>query len=160
MRFILFTVFFQLCLIHTVFAESDAEFPQGWDKWPVHHSGQIFSADMALPNDLPPIVVETMKTYNWVNDGKGSRYNVRINPEKKASLGSHEYADGSTAVLELVDIKAILVTEHLAGTEQYGAYSFDGKDLSGAHKSLAPSVCTACHSGYGDSCIAGVCTKK
>ena len=136
-------------------AESDAEFPKGWENWPIHHSGKILSKETAIPADLPPIVIETMKTYNWVNDGKGSAYNVRLNPAQKAGA----YEDGPTGVLELTDIKALLVTEHLVGEPQYGAYSYDGKDISDAHPSLNPSACTTCHSGYGDACITGVCTK-
>ncbi len=138
-----------------VLAESDAEFPKGWDSWPVHHSGRILGKETAIPADLPPIVIETMKTYNWVNDGKGSAYNVRLNPAQKAG----DYKDGPTGVLELTDIKVLLVTEHLVGEPQYGAYTYEGKDISDAHPSLNPKACTTCHTGYGDACINGVCTK-
>ena len=147
--------FFFLTISSMAAAESDAEFPKGWENWPVHHSGKILGKETPIPADLPPIVIETMKTYNWVNDGKGSAYNVRLNPEQKAG----NYQDGPTGVLELTDIKALLVTEHLVGEPQYGAYSYDGKDISDAHPSLNPSACTTCHTGYGDACINGVCTK-
>ncbi|MFK5892984.1 MAG: hypothetical protein QM504_07160 [Pseudomonadota bacterium] len=140
-------------------AASDAEFPTGWDSWPIHHSGTILGKDTAVPDGLPAIVVETLKTYNWVNDGKGSKYNIRINPAQKAGLSSHKYNDGPTGVLELTDIKVLLVTEHLVGTEQYGAYTYDGKDMADAHPSLNTQTCTTCHTGYGDACITGVCTK-
>lgn len=136
-------------------AASDAAFPDGWDSWPIHHSGQILGKDTAIPADLPPIVQETMKTYNWVGDGKGTAYNVRINPSQKAGA----YADAPTAVLELIDIKVLLVTEHLLGEPQYGAYTMDKQEISGAHPSLAPATCTSCHSGYGEACITGVCNK-
>jgi|GEM_PF-728162 len=149
-----------LLITNQVFAESDAEFPTGWDSWPVHHSGTILGKDTAIPDGLPPIVIETVKTYNWVQDGKGSAYNVRINPAKTAGLASYDFGDGPTAVLELTDIKVLLVTDHLVGEEQYGVYTYDGKDISSAHPSLATQVCATCHSGYGDACVKGVCTKK
>lgn len=142
-------------LLPAAHAASDAEFPTGWDQWPIHHSGGIPDNQTPISGDLPPIVQETFKTYNWVQDGKGSAYNVRINPSQKAGA----YEDASTAVLELTDIKVLLVTEHLAGEPQYGAYSYDGADLSDAHPSLAPQACDTCHSGYGEACITGVCTK-
>ncbi len=150
----LITLNISLILAPGIWAKSDAEFPAGWDKWPIHHSGQILGKEKTLPENLPPIVVETMKTYNWINEGKGSAYHVRLNPAQKAG----NYQDGATGVLELTDIKVLLVTEHLVGEPQYGAYTYDGKDISDAHPSLAPQTCTTCHSGYGDACITGVCT--
>ena len=158
MKSILHTAFVAFILVSftTVYAESDAEFPTGWDSWPIHHSGTILGKETAIPSDLPPIVIETMKTYNWINDGKGSAYNLRINPKQKIG----DYEDMSTGVLELVDIKVLLVTEHLVGEPQYGVYTYDGKDISSAHPSLNTSVCSTCHTGYGDACVTGVCTKK
>lgn len=142
------------------YAASDAPLPKDWQSWPIHHSGQITSNKTAIPADLPPIVRETLKTYNWVHDGKGTAYNVRVNPAKAGiAKAKGKYADGPTAVLELVDIKAVFVTDHLLGDPQYGAWSFDGKDLADAHPSLAPKVCTTCHSGYGEACFSGICTK-
>lgn len=155
------TLFVALLSAGAAMAASDAPFPKDWQSWPVHHSGAIPSNKVAIPADLPPIVRETFKTYNWVNQGQGTAYNVRINPTKAASAkaAKGKFADGPSAVLELVDIKVLLVTDHLLGEPQYGAWSFDGKDLSGAHPSLAPKTCTTCHSGYGEACIGGVCTK-
>lgn len=142
-------------------AASDAPLPKDWQSWPILRSGVIPSNKTAIPADLPAIVRETVKTYNWVRDGQGTAYNVRVNPAQMPAVkaGKGKYADGPTAVLELVDIKAVFVTDHLLGEPQYGAWSFDGKDLSGAHPSLAPKVCQTCHSGYGEACITGVCTK-
>jgi len=142
-------------------AGSQALFPKGWDKWPVSKMGKIPGAKTPIDASLPPIVQATFKTYNWVQDGKGSAYNVRFNPaqEKAIAEGKGNIADGPTAVLDLTDIKVILVTEHLMGEPQYGAFSYDGKDISGAHPSLDPKVCTSCHSGYGEACKHGVCSK-
>ncbi len=151
----LLSIVLSLIFTTTAFAESDAGFPEGWDKWPIHHSGTILGKETSIPSDLPPIVIETMKTYNWINNGKGSAYNVRLNPAQKAG----HYEDAPTGVLELVDIKVLLVTEHLIGEPQYGVFTTDGKDISDAHPSLNPSICTTCHTGYGDACIAGICNK-
>jgi hypothetical protein len=142
-------------------AASDADFPKDWKMWPVVSVGEIPSNKATLPQDLPPIVLETIKTYNWINDGDGSKYSIRVHPEKLVSHKSHtgDFEDGPTSVLELTDIKAILVTSHLLGEPQYGVFTFDGKDISDAHHSLAPEVCQTCHSGYGDSCVAGVCSR-
>ncbi len=149
-----------LSLSVAVQAASDAEFPQGWSDWPVVRSGAISGSDSPIPTNAPAIVQETIKTYNWVGEGKGSAYNVRINPAQKQAVAAGKgYRDGPTAVLELTDIGVLLVTEHLLGEPLYGAYSVDGKDLSGAHPSLAPSTCNTCHTGYGEACINGVCSK-
>ncbi len=144
------------------YAGSDAEFPKGWDSWPVVGSGVIPDNQSPIPDDLPAIVKETIKTYNWVQDGKGSKYNVRVNPAHMDAYKARteEYPDGPTAVLELTDIKALLVTEHLLGEAQYGAYTYDGKDIADAHPSLNPKTCKTCHTGYGEACISGVCSHN
>lgn len=144
-----------------VFAGSDAPFPKDWQSWPVTHSGAIPGSATEIAPGLPAIVKETFKTYNWVADGKGSAYNVRLSPQAKepAAAGNGKFVDGDSAVLELTDAKVLLVTSHLLGEPQYGVYSYDGKDLSGAHPSLAGKVCSTCHSGYGETCMAGVCSK-
>ena len=109
-----------------------------------------------------PIVQATIKAYNWIQDGKGSAYKIRINSAQKGaySAGKGQYADTVTAVLELTDIKVLLTTEHLLGQPQYGVYTYDRKDISDAHPSLKMQTCTTCHSGYGEACIAGVCSRK
>jgi hypothetical protein len=144
-----------------VFAGSDAAFPKDWQAWPITHSGTIPGSASVIAPDLPPIVKETFKTYNWVDDGKGSAYNVRLSPQAKgpAAARNGKFADGDSAVLELTDAKVLLVTGHLLGEPQYGVYSYDGKDLSSAHPSLAGKVCNTCHSGYSEACVAGVCSK-
>lgn len=143
-------------------AGSDAEFPKGWEKWPVLSSAAIPDNQTPIPDDLPAIVKETIKTYNWVQDGKGSKYNVRVNPAHMDAYKARtkEYPDGPTAVLELTDIKALLVTEHLLGEPQYGAYSYDGKDIADAHPSLNPKTCMTCHTGYGEACVSGICSHN
>ncbi len=146
----------------TAQADSDAEFPGGWKSWPVLSSAAIPDNQSAIPDSLPAIVKETIKTYNWIQDGKGSKYNIRVNPAHaeayKARTG--DYPDGPTAVLELTDIGVLLVTEHLLGEPQYGAYTYDGKDVSEAHPSLSPEACVACHTGYGEACVTGICSHN
>lgn len=137
-------------------AESEAAMPEGWQDWPVVKEGRIPSNDKPIPDNAPAILKETITTYNWINDGKGSDYAIRFHPDKK---GASEYKDGPTAVLHLKDIGVILVTEHLMGDPVYGAYTVDGKDMSGAHPSLKPKACRDCHSGYGESCPNGVCSQ-
>ena len=56
----------------TLHAASDASFPTGWENWPVTKSGAIPSNQTLIPADAPPIVKETVKTYNWIQDGKGA----------------------------------------------------------------------------------------
>lgn len=142
-------------------AQSDAEMPTGWENWPVVKEGAIPDNQTAIPADLPPIVQETVKTYNWVNDGKGTAYLVRIHPDKLEAYqsGATEFADGPTAILDLTDIGVLFITEHLVNEPLYGTYSYKGDDLTGAHPSLGTQTCVACHSGYTDVCVAGVCAR-
>jgi len=136
---------------------SDAAYPEGWESWPVEHSNRIPPAGEDL-TALPPVVANTFKAYGWVNDAKGSAYNVRINPASRNEGGP---PDGPTAVLELTDIGAIFVTEHILGEPQYGAFSIaDKSDISQAHPSLNMKTCINCHTGFSDLTQAGVFALK
>lgn len=144
---------------HAAYAKSNADFPVGWEEWPVVATGTISGTETALPADMPAILRETFKTYNWINEGKGSFYNVRVNPTQKDAYlaGKGQFDDGTTAVMELVDIKVLFVTEHLLGEPQYGAYAFDGTDLMGSgHVSLEHKTCVSCHSGFTQFFLSGV----
>lgn len=143
-------------------AGGDAAFPKGWESWPVVAQGAIPGKDTPIPADAPAIVKETVKVYNWINEGKGSAYKVRVNPAQASVHAARkgDFADGATAVLELTDIKALLVTDHLVGEPQYGVWTFDGKDITAAHPSLETKACTTCHSGYKDACFKGVCATS
>lgn len=141
-------------------AGSDASFPEGWENWLVVKEGAIPDNQTALPADLPAIVRETVKTYNWINDGKGSPYRIRVNPAVMDAYAKRgPYDTHSSAVLELTSAKALLVTEHMGGQPLYGAFSVDGKDIAEAHPSLAPQVCTTCHTGFEDACTLGICSQ-
>lgn len=140
---------------------SDIKFPKDWKNWPVSSSGTIPARNAKLPADLPLIVKKTFQTYSWVNNGKGSAYNLRVSPKQRSNFKQkRKYKNRPTAVLELTDIKVILVTGHLLNEPQYGAYSYDGKDMSSAHPSLAPKACVNCHTGFGEACKTGICNPK
>ncbi len=144
------------------FAQSEAKLPGDWESWPVTAAGKLTGSDTAIPGDAPAILRDTLKAYSWLNNGKGSAYEVRVNPRAMGAYTSRDgkYSDGETAVLFLTDINALLVTEHLLGQATYGVFSADGKDIAGAHPSLAPQVCKTCHSGYSDICVGGLCSTK
>ncbi|OGX37232.1 MAG: hypothetical protein A3D87_09405 [Omnitrophica WOR_2 bacterium RIFCSPHIGHO2_02_FULL_50_17] len=148
--------------VTTACAKSNADFPQGWEGWPIVATGSIPGNKTILQSDAPAIIKETFKTYNWIQDGQGSFYNVRVNPEQKEAYlaGKGEFADGLTAVMELVDIKVLFVTEHLLGEPQYGVYTYEGGDLMGSgHVSLERKACISCHTGFSEFFRNGV-TKR
>lgn len=154
-------IFFLLLVPFVGWAESDVDYPEDWRNWPIVGTGKISGVETPISADLPRIVIDTFKTYNWVNDGKGSAYEIRVAPAEQEAWkkGSTDFEDGPTAILDLTDIGVMLVTGHLLGEAQYGVYSHEGKDLSMAHPSLAPKVCATCHTGYGVYCNNGICRK-
>lgn len=146
----------------SAFAQSETKFPNDWKTWPVTATGTISGAETPIPANAPPILRDTLRSYNWINNGKGSAYEVRVNPAQMNTYLAHngKFIDGPTAILVLTDINVLLVTEHLLGQPSYGVFSVEGKDITGAHPSLAPQVCRTCHTGYSDICINGVCSTK
>lgn len=160
--FVVAAFFAVLFGVATASAQSEAKFPAEWKSWPVTASGKLTGTDTPIPADAPAILRDTLKAYGWVNNGKGSAYEVRVNPKAMDvyTARNGKFADGPTAVLVLTDINALLVTEHLLGQAAYGAFAADGKDLSSAHPSLAVQTCKTCHTGYADLCIGGVCSSK
>jgi hypothetical protein len=137
-------------------AQSVAQFPTGWDGWPIHHAGTIPPKGTPIPVDLPEAFQATFRAYNWVNDGKGALYNIRM-ATRIIGLDREALPDGATGVLELPELKVLLVTEHRDGKPLYGAYAYDGTDVSGLHPSLAAKFCNACHAPYKKIYVAGVC---
>lgn len=137
-------------------AQSVAPFPIGWDTWPIHHTGAIPPKGTAIPVDLPEAFQSTFRAYNWVNEGNGAAYNIRM-ATRVIGLDRNALPDGSTGVLELPALKVLLVTEHRGGKPIYGAYAYDGTDVSGLHPSLAAKFCNACHASYKEICVASVC---
>lgn len=144
-----------------VYASSDVEFPAGWEDWPIISTGVIPGSEEPVSRDLPKIIQETYKTYNWINDGKGSVYNVRVHPDKMEEVMSDtkDFSDGVVAIIEFTEIKVFFVTEILLGDALYGIYTFDGTDMEGAHESLKKKTCIICHTSYVDFFESGV-TKR
>lgn len=137
-------------------ADSVAAFPTGWETWPVHHTGAIPPKGTVVPTDLHEAFQSTFRAYNWLNEGKGAAYNIRM-ATPIIGIERNALPDGLTGVLELPAQKILLVTEHRGGKPVYGAYGYDGTDLSGAHPTVAAKFCNACHASYPDVCVNGVC---
>lgn len=137
-------------------AQSVADFPTGWETWLVHHTGVIPPKGAVIPADLHEAFQSTFRAYNWLNDGKGAGYVIRMAP---SIIGVDRAAlpDGVTGVLEIPALKFLLVTEHRGGKPVYGAYAFDGTDISTAHPTVSAKFCNACHGSYPDVCVNGVC---
>ena len=139
-----------------------AHYPPHWQSWPVLKQGRIPPKGADLPADLPAIVRQTFKTYSWINEGRGSSYTIRIDPDKK---GTHDYGTGPTAVFHIHKIGVLLVTGHLRGISVYGVYTDSGKDISGSHPSLRVRVCRGCHASHGQhtsgrfGCTKGICSQ-
>jgi hypothetical protein len=149
---------FSLMMIVSVSAraESVAGFPTGWESWPIHHTGTIPPKGTVVPVDLPEAFQSTFRAYNWVNEGGGAAYNVRM-ATPVIGIERNALPDGLTGVLEIPVMKILLVTEHREGKPVYGAYGYDGADLSGAHPTVSAKFCNACHESYPKVCVNGVC---
>lgn len=146
-------------IVNSSLAASMASFPEGWQSWPVVKRSKVYSADTKLPEDAPLFVQESVYSYTWINEGKGSPLTIRVHPDKLEQFKTHgPYTDGVTviAVAEFADI--IWVTEHIGGYPIYGSYSFTGKDVSDSHPALDPDFCHRCHYTYKDICVNGTCS--
>ncbi len=137
-------------------AQSVADFPTGWETWPEHHSGSIPPKGAAIPKDLHEAFQSTFRAYNWLNDGKGAGYVIRMAPSI-IGVEREKLPDGPTGVLEIPSLGFLLVTEHRDGKPVYGAYTFEGADISTAHPTVSAKFCNACHDSYPDVCVNGVC---
>lgn len=144
----------------TVFAESMASYPSGWEQWPVVKESVNLPADVVLPDDTSLFIQESVSSYSWINNGQGSPLTIRVHPDKIEQYKTHgPYTDGITAVA-VSEVEGIIwVTEHIAGEAIYGSYDRQGKDISSNHPSLAPEFCSSCHTRYKDICKNGTCTE-
>lgn len=139
-------------------ADSLASFPQNIDEMILVKQSIIPGNDVVLPSDTPLFLQETVKMYNWINDGKGTKLNIFIPKNKMDEYKQHgPYSNGITAVAIYEDQNIIFVTEHIAGQPLYGTYNRQGKDLSDGHPSFNIETCYQCHEGYADICKNGTC---
>ena len=147
-----------LCLSGNAAADSEASFPADWRSWVLIKETVIPDGATPLPDGIPPLFIETIKTYNWINNGQGTRLHIYVNPTALAAYGTHgPYEDGPTAVGVYEDADIVFVTEHLMGEPLYGTYDLDGNDISTKHATFATEVCGRCHQGYSEICIGGTC---
>ncbi len=139
-------------------ADSLATFPKNIDKMLLVKQSVIPGNDVVLPDDTPLFLQETVKMYNWINNGKGTKLNIFVPKNKLNEYKKHgPYSDGITAVAIYEDQDIIFVTEHIAGQPLYGTYNRQGKDLSNSHPSFKTDICYQCHEGYSDICTNGTC---
>ena len=137
---------------------STASFPAEWKTWTLVKETAIPGRDVPIPDGLPPLFVDTIKTYNWINDGKGTVLRIYVNPKKLDAYRTHgPYTDGPTAVAIYAEVGVLFVTEHLLGEPIYGTYDLGGRDLSSTHPTLSVDVCSRCHVGYAETCGGGTC---
>lgn len=149
-----------LFMMNKAFAESNASYPEGWEKWPVVKESMNLPADTVLPPDTSLFIQESVRAYAWINNGQGSALTIRVNPEKLEQYKTHgPYSDGPTAVAVSEAQGIVWVTEHVGGMAIYGSYDRNGNDTSSMHPSLEPSFCESCHTTYKDICINGTCTE-
>jgi len=139
-------------------AESIASFPKDLNSWVLVKESIIPGKDVILPDDTPLFLQETVKTYNWINDGKGTKLNIYI-PKAKLNLYKNHgpYPDGPTAVGIYEDSDIVFVTEHIAGEPIYGTYDRNGKDISDTHPSFKVEICSQCHLANSSICQNGTC---
>lgn len=140
------------------YAQSIASFPKDIDSMILVKQSVIPGKDVVLPKETPLFLQETVKLYNWINDGKGTKLNIFVPKDKIELYKSHgPYPDGITAVAIYEDQDIVFVTEHIAGQPLYGTYNRDGLDISDTHPSFKVKACYQCHEGYAEICKNGTC---
>lgn len=159
MVIIMLKAYYILLFITTMaFAGSQATFPKNIKSMVLVKESVIPGKDVVLPKETPMFLQETVKMYNWINKGRGTKLNIFIPKNKLAQYKKHgPYSDGITAVAIYEDQDIVFVTEHIAGQPLYGVYDRKGKDISGSHPSLSIDTCYRCHDGYADICKNGTC---
>lgn len=114
--------------------------------------------DVILPKETPLFLQETVKMYNWINNGEGTKLNIFVPKEKIEQYKNHgPYSNGVTAVAIYEDQNIVFVTEHIEGEAIYGTYDRAGNDISKTHPSFEINKCYQCHDGYSDICKNGTC---
>ncbi|MDB2705587.1 hypothetical protein N9Y67_03510 [Pseudomonadota bacterium] len=140
------------------FAESIASFPAGLENWILVKESIIPGKDVELPKETPLFLQNTVKIYNWINGGKGTKLNTYVPKDKLEAFINHgPYDDGPTAVGIFEDSDIIFVTEHLIGEPIYGTYNRKGEDISDTHPTFNTNICIQCHTQNKDICTNGTC---
>lgn len=149
---------FLILFTSIIFAQSLATFPKDIDSMLLVKESMIPGKDVVLPKDTPLFLQETVKMYNWINKGQGTKLNIFIPKNKLSEYKNHgPYSDGITAIAIYEDQDVVFVTEHFAGEPLYGVFDRKGKDISHTHPSFEINTCYKCHEGYKDVCKNGTC---
>jgi hypothetical protein len=152
--------FLLLLLLLPVLAQSEslASFPKDIKSMILVKQSIIPGKEVTLPPETPLFLQETVKMYNWINQGQGTKLNIYVPVEKLEAYQQHgPYADGITAVAIYEDQDIVFITEHLAGETLYGTFDRQGNDISHTHPSFAIETCYRCHDGYSEICKNGTC---
>ncbi|MCG9549191.1 hypothetical protein L1D27_12350 [Vibrio harveyi] len=153
-----YKLFVLLAFSSSAFGNSLASFPNNFEQLVLIKQSVIPGRNVILPPSTPTFIQETVKMYNWTNQGKGTNLNIYVPRHKVEAYKNHgPYSDGLTAVAIYEEEDIIFVTEHLAGEALYGSYDRRGNDISDRHPSLRVEACYRCHNGYKDICINGTC---
>jgi hypothetical protein len=138
--------------------ESIASFPDSLEDWVLVKESIIPGKDVILPEGTSLFLQETVKTYNWINNGNGTKLNIYVPKEKLQAYRTHgPYKDGPTAVGIYEDSDIIFVTEHIAGEPIYGTFDRKGNDISNTHPTFNTEICIRCHHANQDICTNGTC---
>lgn len=147
-----------MILTNVLLAKSIASFPKNFKDLMLVKESVIPGKDVVLPPKTPLFLQDTVKTYNWIDGGKGTKLDIYVPREKLEAYKHHgPYKDGLTAVGIFEDSGIIFVTEHIAGEPVYGTYDRKGNDISDTHPSFQTQVCNRCHDSNRDICINGTC---
>ncbi len=147
-----------LMMIPFAQAESLASFPDSLEEWVLVKESMIPGKDVVVPDSVSLFLQDTIRTYNWINNGDGTRLNIYVPKEKLDAYRTHgPYEDGPTAVGIYEESDIIFVTEHLMGEPIYGVYDRQGRDISHTHPTLSVEACVRCHYDNADICRNGTC---
>ena len=152
-KIILFTFYSSFC-----FADSIASFPTDLKNFILVKESIIPGRNVELPKGTSLFIQNTVKTYNWINNGQGTKLNIYVPKGKLEAYKKHgPYSDGITAVAIYEDSNIIFVIEHIAGEAIYGTYNRKGEDISHTHPSFNTTLCIQCHTENKDICVNGTC---
>ena len=57
-------------------SKSIASFPKNLNNWVLVKESIIPGKDVTLPKETSLFIQNTVKTYNWINNGKGTKLNI------------------------------------------------------------------------------------